>query len=187
MQVQVLGYICLWLIFSVSQTVACERICNDQQMVLGWYHSHPTFTPNPSVRDIETQLKYQVRAGYCNLCHWTAYAIEKHCEWTHLGEFSLAKDWNYFKCISRIYNCINLIYIIDENGLCFCVLQEWFSAGGSHFVGVIVSPYSRDNHRSQSQVQCLTIHQEKDRNNTKSEAHNMKWWPWIFMSYWPWG
>ncbi|KAJ1654677.1 hypothetical protein IWQ61_005431 [Dispira simplex] len=27
--------------------------------VVGWYHSHPTFDPNPSIRDIENQTSYQ--------------------------------------------------------------------------------------------------------------------------------
>ncbi|KAJ1970204.1 hypothetical protein IWQ62_000113 [Dispira parvispora] len=27
--------------------------------VVGWYHSHPTFDPNPSIRDIENQSSYQ--------------------------------------------------------------------------------------------------------------------------------
>lgn len=45
---------------SVSQTFACEEINNNKMNVVGWYHSHPTFNPNPSIRDIETQLKFQV-------------------------------------------------------------------------------------------------------------------------------
>lgn len=28
-------------------------------VVVGWYHSHPTFEPTPSVRDIENQTDYQ--------------------------------------------------------------------------------------------------------------------------------
>ncbi|XP_062610291.1 deubiquitinase MYSM1-like, partial [Saccostrea cucullata] len=43
----------------VSQTFACEEISNNRMNVIGWYHSHPTFNPNPSIRDIETQLKFQ--------------------------------------------------------------------------------------------------------------------------------
>lgn len=27
--------------------------------VVGWYHSHPTFNPSPSLRDIENQSNYQ--------------------------------------------------------------------------------------------------------------------------------
>jgi hypothetical protein len=30
------------------------RTCN-----IGWYHSHPVFQPDPSIRDIENQTNYQ--------------------------------------------------------------------------------------------------------------------------------
>ena len=44
----------------VSQTLASEQIEDVGMQVVGWYHSHPTFSPDPSVRDIETQQKFQV-------------------------------------------------------------------------------------------------------------------------------
>ena len=44
----------------VSQTEASEEINRQGLQVVGWYHSHPTFPPNPSVRDIETQHSFQV-------------------------------------------------------------------------------------------------------------------------------
>ena len=47
-------------IISVSQTQASEEIRSAGLKVIGWYHSHPVFDPNPSVRDMETQLKFQV-------------------------------------------------------------------------------------------------------------------------------
>ena len=77
----------------VSQTLASEQISQSGLSVVGWYHSHPTFRPDPSVRDIETQLK----------------------------------------------------------------LQDWFSKGGNHFVGVIISPYNPRNPSVSSSVQCLTV------------------------------
>lgn len=43
----------------VSQAEAMEKITSSGQLVIGWYHSHPTFVPNPSLRDIETQQEYQ--------------------------------------------------------------------------------------------------------------------------------
>ncbi|XP_012691590.1 histone H2A deubiquitinase MYSM1 [Clupea harengus] len=43
----------------VSQTQASERLAAKGLSVVGWYHSHPAFDPNPSVRDIDTQAKYQ--------------------------------------------------------------------------------------------------------------------------------
>ncbi|DAZ94323.1 TPA: hypothetical protein N0F65_012126, partial [Lagenidium giganteum] len=36
-----------------------EIITSAQLEVVGWYHSHPAFAPDPSVRDIENQSNYQ--------------------------------------------------------------------------------------------------------------------------------
>ena len=47
----------------VSQTQASEDLAHQGLAVVGWYHSHPTFAPIPSVRDIETQAKFQVGNG----------------------------------------------------------------------------------------------------------------------------
>lgn len=44
---------------SVSQTQAMESLLEQGWDVVGWYHSHPTFVPNPSVRDLATQRDYQ--------------------------------------------------------------------------------------------------------------------------------
>ena len=44
----------------VSQPQASEELAHGGLAVVGWYHSHPTFAPIPSVRDIETQAKFQV-------------------------------------------------------------------------------------------------------------------------------
>ncbi|XP_062857371.1 histone H2A deubiquitinase MYSM1 isoform X2 [Trichomycterus rosablanca] len=43
----------------VSQTQASELLEAKGHSVVGWYHSHPAFDPNPSLRDIDTQAKYQ--------------------------------------------------------------------------------------------------------------------------------
>ncbi|XP_069555253.1 histone H2A deubiquitinase MYSM1 isoform X1 [Brachyistius frenatus] len=44
---------------SVSQTQACDALSSLGFSVVGWYHSHPSFHPNPSVRDINTQDQFQ--------------------------------------------------------------------------------------------------------------------------------
>ncbi|XP_075615392.1 deubiquitinase MYSM1 isoform X3 [Balearica regulorum gibbericeps] len=44
----------------VSQTQASETLAARGYSVIGWYHSHPAFDPNPSIRDIDTQAKYQI-------------------------------------------------------------------------------------------------------------------------------
>ncbi|KAM4574525.1 histone H2A deubiquitinase MYSM1 isoform 2-T2 [Fundulus diaphanus] len=43
----------------VSQTQACDGLSALGLCVVGWYHSHPSFHPNPSVRDIDTQDQFQ--------------------------------------------------------------------------------------------------------------------------------
>jgi len=47
------------IIALVSQTEASETIQYAGLEVVGWYHSHPTFLPNPSLQDIETQVRVQ--------------------------------------------------------------------------------------------------------------------------------
>ncbi|KAI9498930.1 hypothetical protein BDB00DRAFT_326343 [Zychaea mexicana] len=42
-----------------SEMKAREMFAQKGLSVVGWYHSHPTFEPNPSVRDIEYQRLYQ--------------------------------------------------------------------------------------------------------------------------------
>ncbi|CAG2103735.1 unnamed protein product [Medioppia subpectinata] len=43
----------------VSQAIAKERLEQKSYACVGWYHSHPTFVPNPSLRDLETQTAFQ--------------------------------------------------------------------------------------------------------------------------------
>jgi proteasome lid subunit RPN8/RPN11 len=37
-----------------------EVITKNNMQISGWYHSHPTFQPEPSLIDIENQYNYQV-------------------------------------------------------------------------------------------------------------------------------
>eukprot|EP01121_Diplochlamys_sp_Union-15-3_P005219 TRINITY_DN1554_c0_g2_i1.p1 TRINITY_DN1554_c0_g2~~TRINITY_DN1554_c0_g2_i1.p1 ORF type:complete len:237 (+),score=28.78 TRINITY_DN1554_c0_g2_i1:168-878(+) len=43
-----------------SLVTVTKEIKNDGLRVVGWYHSHTTFQPDPSQRDIENQNNYQV-------------------------------------------------------------------------------------------------------------------------------
>lgn len=43
----------------VSEMAARDIVAAAQLSVVGWYHSHPTFAPTPSVRDLENQAAYQ--------------------------------------------------------------------------------------------------------------------------------
>ncbi|XP_015268399.1 PREDICTED: histone H2A deubiquitinase MYSM1 [Gekko japonicus] len=86
----------------VSQTQASETLAARGYSIIGWYHSHPAFDPNPSIRDIDTQAKY----------------------------------------------------------------QNYFSRGGSMFVGVIISPYNRNNPLPYSQITCLVISDESSSDGS---------------------
>ena len=55
------------MIVSVSQMQASEKILSKEATVVGWYHSHPTFDPNPSVRDIQTQEDFQVSRRFSKI------------------------------------------------------------------------------------------------------------------------
>jgi len=44
----------------LSEMKAREILEHMQLEVVGWYHSHPTFAPSPSLRDIENQSNYQM-------------------------------------------------------------------------------------------------------------------------------
>lgn len=43
-----------------SQLETIELIKKEGMKVVGWYHSHPIFQPDPSRRDIENQLSHQI-------------------------------------------------------------------------------------------------------------------------------
>lgn len=42
-----------------SDVAVREEIERKSLQVVGWYHSHPVFQPDPSIRDIENQASYQ--------------------------------------------------------------------------------------------------------------------------------
>lgn len=46
----------------ISEIEAGEFFERQHVRMIGWYHSHPNFEPNPSLRDLETQTVYQ---GLC--------------------------------------------------------------------------------------------------------------------------
>jgi hypothetical protein len=43
----------------VSELAVADKIESKKLRIVGWYHSHPLFQPDPSVRDIQTQRNYQ--------------------------------------------------------------------------------------------------------------------------------
>ena len=53
-----------------SDVAVREEIQSKSLQVVGWYHSHPVFQPDPSIRDIENQASYQ------HLCRDPTTSIE---------------------------------------------------------------------------------------------------------------
>ncbi|XP_018571801.1 histone H2A deubiquitinase MYSM1-like isoform X2 [Anoplophora glabripennis] len=52
----------------ISQAKAADLIHGKGLDILGWFHSHPTFAPEPSHQDIETQLTLQQWIGHNKPC-----------------------------------------------------------------------------------------------------------------------
>ncbi|KAF5276270.1 hypothetical protein FQA39_LY06619 [Lamprigera yunnana] len=52
----------------ISQAKAADRIHSEGLNILGWFHSHPTFAPEPSQQDIDTQLAVQQWIGNDKPC-----------------------------------------------------------------------------------------------------------------------
>ncbi|KAF7279188.1 histone H2A deubiquitinase MYSM1-like [Rhynchophorus ferrugineus] len=52
----------------ISQAKAAERIHNAHLDILGWFHSHPTFAPEPSQQDLDTQQMVQQWIGHNKPC-----------------------------------------------------------------------------------------------------------------------
>jgi len=66
----------------ISQIAAGNAIVNQGMTVVGWYHSHPRFQPDPSITDIENQSNYQnlfrsdiVKSETNNLCPFVGLII----------------------------------------------------------------------------------------------------------------
>ncbi|XP_050304868.1 histone H2A deubiquitinase MYSM1-like isoform X2 [Anthonomus grandis grandis] len=52
----------------ISQAKAADRIHARNMRILGWFHSHPTFAPEPSQQDMDTQQFVQQWIGYGKPC-----------------------------------------------------------------------------------------------------------------------
>lgn len=52
----------------ISQAKAADTIHNEGLNILGWFHSHPTFAPEPSQQDLDTQLTVQQWIGITKPC-----------------------------------------------------------------------------------------------------------------------
>jgi proteasome lid subunit RPN8/RPN11 len=61
-----------------SEILARQEFSERGFSVVGWYHSHPTFEPTPSIRDIENQVNYQA-SKFRNTLITSAHFLVRHC------------------------------------------------------------------------------------------------------------
>lgn len=138
----------------VSQTQASETLAARGYGVIGWYHSHPAFDPNPSIRDIDTQAKYQVLTGRliinnqrkCKLlkpihnvnAHFCPVACSKHVRvlfmhhadagWFKWGwMFMNASQTSHYSCLSFDFRMLLWKRLISD--VWFCLFFRVTSPG----------------------------------------------------------
>jgi hypothetical protein len=82
----------LWLnTFTVSQTESSERLHDEGLEVVGWYHSHPTFFPNPSLQDLDTQRHMQDWFAKTASAPLVGFILSPYCPTSR----TLASDYRY--------------------------------------------------------------------------------------------
>jgi len=78
-----------------SEIEAREIFASKNLDVVGWYHSHPTFEPNPSIRDIENQGQYQVIKQYTINIIYTYFYIKIIIVIIHILIFNFKPNTNF--------------------------------------------------------------------------------------------
>ena len=124
----------------VSQTQASEELALRGLAVVGWYHSHPTFAPIPSVRDIETQAKFQVFVLDCRHVVNFLCKCDLVCSFQVPSLVNLICSWSSFRVLGEvtkrmkikgIWNHIFIIYIVLRRTTLFLLLKNGKCVGGT--------------------------------------------------------
>ncbi|CAO3636879.1 unnamed protein product [Cunninghamella echinulata] len=104
-----------------SEMEAREFFSNNDYIVVGWYHSHPTFEPHPSIRDIENQTSYQTLFRHEETGDEpfigvivTPYDIRIASEHSKVQYLHISKDWNEDRSFRVPYAC-DYVVKQDEN------------------------------------------------------------------------
>ena len=137
---------------AVSQAIAQEKIEALDMQVVGWYHSHPTFSPTPSQRDIETQSYYQNMFDPKENGHSESDSLSAASS-TSGGEASECGDL--------------------EEGV---VRRRPIVIRGRPYVGFIVSPYMKTELQSQQLgPKAFTLYEpiEPENKNARFFANNI--------------
>lgn len=98
----------------VSQASATDVIHQEDLRVLGWFHSHPTFAPEPSQTDLDTQLSVQQWLGGRNAAAhaWGMEDREPPCLGIILSPFS-----SQGALIASPYRCMIVEHTARVKGL----------------------------------------------------------------------
>ena len=71
---------------------------------------------------------------------------------------------------------ISVVHVVHSLILLFTdiesqqVFQRWFSQGGDHFLGIIISPYNVTNKEPNSEIRCFTIGTRVSSANVKHHS-----------------
>ncbi|KAI7898016.1 uncharacterized protein BX663DRAFT_462573 [Cokeromyces recurvatus] len=94
-----------------SEMKAREWFAEKGYNVVGWYHSHPTFEPHPSIRDIENQTSYQTlfkeETGdepFIGVIV-TPYDPEILSEYSQIQYLHISKEWDELHSFRVPYAC----------------------------------------------------------------------------------
>uniref|UniRef100_A0A6B2LEF3 MPN domain-containing protein n=1 Tax=Arcella intermedia TaxID=1963864 RepID=A0A6B2LEF3_9EUKA len=84
----------------ISQLEVTQKIQKQNMQVVGWYHSHTTFVPDPSVRDIENQTNFQ---------------LLYHCEKSSMHPFIGIINTTYDTGLPSAQSVTNCFWIFNGN------------------------------------------------------------------------
>ncbi|KAI9485156.1 hypothetical protein BDB00DRAFT_851327 [Zychaea mexicana] len=100
-----------------SEMKAREVFAEKGYSVVGWYHSHPTFEPHPSIRDIENQTSYQTLFRHENTGDEpfigvivTPYDTETVSDHSIIQYIHISPRWNESAPFRVPYACKRMVY-----------------------------------------------------------------------------
>jgi len=142
----------------ISQVTAGDAIVRHGMTVVGWYHSHPKFQPDPSVTDIENQGNYQKL--FQNVLRRHTSNLDNT---NNNNKFSYTSPDSSQKFATESSKNTNPTYLSSVNYKCTKNLVEKEDDDLCPFVGLIVGTYDSQNPSSQSVMRWF--HVTKSMNN----------------------
>ncbi|KAI8145783.1 hypothetical protein BJV82DRAFT_602246 [Fennellomyces sp. T-0311] len=104
-----------------SEMKAREVFAEKGYSVVGWYHSHPTFEPHPSIRDIENQTSYQTLFRHESTGDEpfigvivTPYDTETVSDHSQIQYIHISSRWNEFNPFRIPYACKKMVHQSEQ-------------------------------------------------------------------------